>query len=208
MKHMRNSVLFVCLTLQLAGIATAATQQADQKGAIISIEAAYNFRKIDDRISTSGLLSEEQLAALSLAGYEAVINLLPSNSQYAIKQEQDIVETQGVLYRHFPVDFSNPTESDYGAFEAVFEEFRDKKVLVHCAANFRASAFFPSTLTRTWDGLANRSTSLSRRFGTPGSARPGRRLLRTSLGLPGSNSHQADKCLSMRISHTSWTHKQ
>ena len=142
MKPMRISVLFVCLTLQLAAPATAATQQADQQGAIMSVESAYNFVKVDDRISTSGLLTEDQLAALSPAGYEAVINLLPSNSQYAIKQEQEIVEKQGVLYRYFPVDFSNPTASDYAAFESAFEEFNDKKVIVHCAANFRASAFF------------------------------------------------------------------
>ena len=135
-------VTMVFLALQFSDMTTAANQQADQQGNTMLVKEAYNFRKIDDRISTSGLLNEDQLAALSAEGYEALINLLPSDSQYAIKQERAIVEQQGVLYRHIPVDFSNPTASDYGTFESAFEEFGDKKVIIHCAANFRVSAFF------------------------------------------------------------------
>ena len=43
----------------------------------MSIEDAYNFRRINDRLTTSGLVSVAQLHDLRREGYDAVINLLP-----------------------------------------------------------------------------------------------------------------------------------
>jgi len=57
----------------------------------MGIDQAYNFCAIDDAVSTSGVLREEQLSTLRTSGYEAVINLLPDDSQYAIKKEESIV---------------------------------------------------------------------------------------------------------------------
>jgi hypothetical protein len=39
--------------------------------------------------------------------------------------------------------FANPTEDDFAAFEQVMAELPpDSRTLVHCAANFRVSAFY------------------------------------------------------------------
>lgn len=108
----------------------------------MNVDQVFNFRAIDEAVSTSGLLSEEQLSGLRTSGYEAVINLLPHNSQYAIKNEEDIVIAQGVDYLYIPVDFAAPTEQDYSEFVKAMKSCQGKKVLIHCAANYRVSAFY------------------------------------------------------------------
>tara|TARA_R110000822_G_scaffold201781_1_gene338947 strand:- start:191 stop:649 length:459 start_codon:yes stop_codon:yes gene_type:complete len=108
----------------------------------MSVNQAYNFRAIDETVSTAGLLSEEQLTALGAAGYQAVINLLPHDSQYAIENEEDIVTGQGIDYLYIPVDFAAPADEDYSEFVKAVQSCQAKKVLIHCAANFRVSAFY------------------------------------------------------------------
>lgn len=108
----------------------------------MSVDQAYNFQIIDEAVSTSGLLSEEQLSELRASGYEAVINLLPHDSEYAIKNEEAIVSEQGVDYLYIPVDFAGPTERDYSEFVDAMKSCQGRKVLVHCAANYRVSAFY------------------------------------------------------------------
>jgi protein tyrosine phosphatase (PTP) superfamily phosphohydrolase (DUF442 family) len=106
------------------------------------VSQAYNFRVIDEATSTSGLLSEEQLSVLRKDGYEAVINLLPHDNRHAVKNEQSIVAGQGVDYFYIPVNFEVPTEHDYADFVRAMKSCREKKVLIHCAANYRVSAFY------------------------------------------------------------------
>lgn len=108
----------------------------------MSISNAYNFNSIDAGLSTAGLLSPEQLASLRDEGYEVVINLLPDDSEYAIPSEQQIIEQQGVEYHYIPVDFAAPEKRDYHAFEKHLGASRGRKTLVHCAANYRVSAFY------------------------------------------------------------------
>lgn len=108
----------------------------------MSVDQAYNFRKVSDNLSTSGLLSPEQLRALKSEGYEVVVNLLPEDSEYAIEGEAAIVREQGIVYEYVPVDFSAPTEQDYRAFETILSGLAARKVMLHCAANYRVSAFY------------------------------------------------------------------
>ena len=44
-------------------------------------------------------------------------------------------------YTHVPVQFEAPTEADLLAFFAAMEAARGQKLLVHCAANMRVTAF-------------------------------------------------------------------
>lgn len=103
---------------------------------------AYNFRQVDERLSTSGVISEQQLGELASEGYQSVINLLPEDSQYAVAGEREIVANQGINYTYIPVDFAAPCESDYQKFVAAMGAEADKKLMVHCAANYRVSAFY------------------------------------------------------------------
>ena len=106
------------------------------------VSNAYNFRQVDERLSTSGVISEQQLAELASEGYQSVINLLPEDSQYAVAGERDIVAGQGLKYTYIPVDFAAPSEGDYRQFVAAMQAEMDKKLMVHCAANYRVSAFY------------------------------------------------------------------
>jgi len=108
----------------------------------MSVDQAYNFRKVSDNLSTSGVLSPDQLRALKREGYEVVVNLLPEDSEYAIEGEAAIVREQGIVYEYVPVDFSAPTAQDYQAFESILSGLEAKKVMLHCAANYRVSAFY------------------------------------------------------------------
>jgi len=108
----------------------------------MSVDQAYNFRKVSDSISTAGVLNEEQLCALQREGYTAVINLLPESSDYAVQGEKALVLCQGLAYRQIPVDFSAPREEDYRAFEAAMRELQGARLMIHCAANYRVSAFY------------------------------------------------------------------
>ena len=108
----------------------------------MSIDQAFNFKAINASVATAGLLSEAQLSELASSGYDAVINLLPHDSEYAIPSEHAIVTGQGLDYVSIPVDFSDPKEQDYTLFVEALQACGDKQVLIHCAANYRVSAFY------------------------------------------------------------------
>lgn len=102
----------------------------------------FNWRRIDARISTSGQPTEAQLAALAAAGVRHVINLAPHSHERALPDEGASVEALGMAYVYLPVDFKNPTEADFSAFCAALAALGGDPVHVHCAANYRVSAFF------------------------------------------------------------------
>jgi protein tyrosine phosphatase (PTP) superfamily phosphohydrolase (DUF442 family) len=108
----------------------------------MSVDQAYNYKNIDDLISTAGLLNEDQLGLLGSEGYEAVVNLLPPDSKYAVINERELVEQQGLDYYQIEVDFSAPSTENYRDFVATMDKLKSSKLMVHCAANYRVSAFY------------------------------------------------------------------
>jgi protein tyrosine phosphatase (PTP) superfamily phosphohydrolase (DUF442 family) len=108
----------------------------------MSIEQSYNFRRIDERLTTSGLVSASVLRELHRDGYDAVINLLPDTFEHAVRDEARIVREQGIDYVYIPVDFDAPTHADLEAFTQAMDARSGRKVHVHCAANFRVTAFY------------------------------------------------------------------
>lgn len=103
----------------------------------------YNAREVDDRLITSGQPSEDQLRAVAAAGIDTVVNLAPHDADNALRDEAGLVHALGMTYHHLPVVFANPTEGDFAAFEQVMAELPpESRTLVHCAANFRVSAFY------------------------------------------------------------------
>jgi protein tyrosine phosphatase (PTP) superfamily phosphohydrolase (DUF442 family) len=108
----------------------------------MDIEASYNFCRISETLTTSGVVGPAGLKALRAQGYDVVINLLPDTSEHAIPDERTTVESQGIEYIYIPVDFKQPTSSNFLQFSEAFDRVRDRKVHVHCAANWRVSAFY------------------------------------------------------------------
>jgi len=105
-------------------------------------ETIYNWRRLDDRITTSGQPTEEQLVDIRDLGVKHVVNLALHTHEKALPDETASVSRLGMEYIHIPVDFQNPTEQDFQQFCAAMEQLRDAPVHVHCIANYRVSAFF------------------------------------------------------------------
>lgn len=108
----------------------------------MSLESTLNFRRVSDTITTSGAVPADDLAQLGALGYEVVINLMPDDSDWAVAGEADIVSGQGIHYVAIPVDFAAPTPADFDAFTTAMDAAAGKTVHVHCAANYRVSAFY------------------------------------------------------------------
>lgn len=100
-----------------------------------------NYREVDGTLLTSGQPTEAQLSSVAQSGVQVVINLAPHTSPSALKDEPASVAALGMEYVHIPVVFSAPAEADLLAFFAAMDASRARKVLVHCAANKRVTAF-------------------------------------------------------------------
>lgn len=121
----------------------------------MAIRNSYNFREVHDKVTTSGVVGANRLRGLAEEGYGLVINLLPDDSEYAVPDEREIVEGLGVDYVHIPVDFHQPQEADYERFAQAMNAAGGGKVHIHCAANYRVSAFYAIYATRQGLWTAN-----------------------------------------------------
>ncbi len=108
----------------------------------MSIQDIRNFHKVNDQIITGGQPTEEQLRAVAAEGAKAVINLATIDPRYSLPDEAGLVQSLGMSYHHIPVEWENPKESDFDAFENVMQQLLDQKILIHCVANFRVTAFY------------------------------------------------------------------
>lgn len=101
--------------------------------------SAPNVVAIGPNLVTSGQPSATALAGLKAEGFEAVIYLAPSWVSDAVKDEPTLLEKQGIEFVHVPIPFGAPTEAHFEAVAAELTRLKDKKVLVHCQVNMRAS---------------------------------------------------------------------
>jgi protein tyrosine phosphatase (PTP) superfamily phosphohydrolase (DUF442 family) len=121
--------IFLIAALWLATAAAAADDAAPP-----------NLVAISDKLVTSGQPSAAWLAQLKRNGFDAVIYLAPPTVSDAVRDEATIVGRQGLVFVNLPIDFSAPTERDYEAFAGVMRALGDRRVLVHCQVNLRASS--------------------------------------------------------------------
>jgi protein tyrosine phosphatase (PTP) superfamily phosphohydrolase (DUF442 family) len=100
-----------------------------------------NFAAVGDVIATGGQPSESQLKDVASAGYQVVINLGLMDPKYCLRDEAGVVATLGMEYHHIPVVFTDPKPGDFQRFVDVMASHRDQKIFIHCALNWRVSAF-------------------------------------------------------------------
>ena len=101
----------------------------------------YNYLFYHKKLSSSGMPTAEQMQKVAEAGVELVINLAPHDVPNAILNEAELVESLGMEYINIPVNWNTPTRKGLNVFMEALDANRDRKVHVHCEANFRASAF-------------------------------------------------------------------
>jgi protein tyrosine phosphatase (PTP) superfamily phosphohydrolase (DUF442 family) len=116
-------------------------------------EAIYNWRRLDDRITTSGQPTEAQLADIHALGVRHIINLGLHSHEKALPDEAASVSRLGMTYIHIPVDFQSPTDGDFARFCSAMEQFKDVPVHVHCIAKLQSfSLFLPLSPRCDWHG--------------------------------------------------------
>lgn len=100
-----------------------------------------NYIEVTALLSVSGQPTAAQLQTLKSRGFQAVIYIAPPTVGTTVKDEPLIIGKQGLLYANVPVDFGNPTQTDFDAFTRLLAAWKDKKVYVHCQVNMRGSVF-------------------------------------------------------------------
>jgi protein tyrosine phosphatase (PTP) superfamily phosphohydrolase (DUF442 family) len=106
-----------------------------------SLAELYHYRRISPEIATSGQPTAEQFHTIAEQSIQVVINLGLTDADYALPDEQGLVQSLGLNYVHIPVQWQTPTVENFQDFLAAMRRYRDQRRLVHCAANFRVSCF-------------------------------------------------------------------
>lgn len=100
-----------------------------------------NHVQINKRLSTSGQPSPNQFKDIADAGYTSIINLAMPDSTNALPDEGGFTSELGVNYFHIPVPFDAPTINHLQLFFRIMKAIENEKVWIHCALNWRVSAF-------------------------------------------------------------------
>ena len=101
----------------------------------------HNFLPLSDTLFTGGMPKAEQLQDAAEQGVELVVNLAPHEVLDALPNEAELVNSLGMQYINIPVIWNTPTKDGLDRFMDVMDQNKEKKILVHCQANFRATAF-------------------------------------------------------------------
>jgi len=101
----------------------------------------YNYLSYHEKLSSSGMPNAEQMDSVAEAGVQLVINLAPHDVPNAVPNEKELVESLGMEYINIPVNWNTPTKDGLNIFMDAMDANMDKKIHVHCEANFRASGF-------------------------------------------------------------------
>jgi protein tyrosine phosphatase (PTP) superfamily phosphohydrolase (DUF442 family) len=137
-RNMKSPVRQVFRTAALLAASAIAAGLSSPSVWAVTLETP-NVVPISSKIVTSGQPSAGALAKLSSEGFDAVIYLAPPTVSDAVPGEAEIVRKQGMEFINIPIPFGKPTDADFKAFVAAMDRQRDRKVLVHCQVNMRAS---------------------------------------------------------------------
>lgn len=101
----------------------------------------YHYQLLHENLSSSGMPTAEQVKQLAEEGVQVVINLAPHDVPNALPNEAELVNNMGMEYFNFPVIWRAPESELLERFMDTMDAHMDKKIHVHCEANYRASAF-------------------------------------------------------------------
>jgi protein tyrosine phosphatase (PTP) superfamily phosphohydrolase (DUF442 family) len=100
-----------------------------------------HYRRISNKIATAGQPTSDQFQAIAAEGFEVVINLGLQDADYALPDEQALVESLGLIYESIPVLWQEPTQQNFEQFVDCIHRHEGEKQFIHCAANNRVSVF-------------------------------------------------------------------
>lgn len=101
----------------------------------------YNYWFYDEKLTSSGMPTAEQMKSVAEAGVQVVINLAPHDVKDALPDEEGLVTSLGMEYRNIPIIWREPASDGLVRFMDAMDANKGKKIHVHCEANYRASSF-------------------------------------------------------------------
>ena len=104
-------------------------------------EEIRNFLPLSEKLFTGGMPDAEQLKDAAGKGVQVVINLALHDVPTALPEEEKLVKSLGMTYINIPVIWNNPTRENLNKFLDAMDAHSAEKTLVHCEANYRATAF-------------------------------------------------------------------
>ncbi len=108
--------------------------------AFADLKEIHNYHEVDETLATGGHVMAPQVEELEQAGFDLVVNLATVAEDHNAS-DGPAIAAEGITYVHIPVPWSEPTLADLDMFFAVMDARGERKTLVHCMANYRASAF-------------------------------------------------------------------
>lgn len=102
---------------------------------------AMNARAVFEDLWTSGQLSPADIDRLPELDVAAVVNLALPTSSNALPGEAESVARLGMSYFQIPVPWEAPELLHLRQFFGVMDALAGQRVWVHCAMNYRVSAF-------------------------------------------------------------------
>lgn len=139
------TIALLALAVQACDTApeAAATQAATDTVATAETPAKdiYNYFEYSPSFASAGQPTEAQLKLQQQQGVERVVYLAFSDQERSLPAEDRIVKNLGMNYLQVPVDWKAPQKRDYYLFAQAMQLEPERKTLLHCQANFRASAF-------------------------------------------------------------------
>ena len=100
-----------------------------------------NFRQYSATLASSGQPTKDQFSAIAENGFERIVYIAFTNNPNALPVADQVGKGLGLEYMHIPVTWDNPLPSDFYAFADSLRRDTDKKTLLHCQVNARATAF-------------------------------------------------------------------
>ena len=104
-------------------------------------EEIRNFLPLSENLFTGGMPKAEQLRDAAGQGVRVVINLALHDIPNALPEEEKLVGSLGMTYINIPVVWNHPNRENLNEFVEAMDAHSEEKVLVHCEANYRATAF-------------------------------------------------------------------
>jgi len=128
----RQAALFIAVVGVLAAAAVLAAE---------GVAAIERFHRVSDRVAVGAQPTPEQVAALSDAGFNGIINLR-EDAEFNDAPQAHEARIHGMQFVRVPVSKENPSDDSVKKFLAETDEAAIYPVYVYCAEGHRAAAFW------------------------------------------------------------------
>ena len=110
-------------------------------GAAFADDEVVEYVTYDDRLASGGAVTAAALERLRDAGLQQVVYLGHTDAESALAHEDRVVDALGMDFAQIPVNGKAPGAAEFRLFTGLMNQSADRRTLVHCGSNKRASAF-------------------------------------------------------------------